>query len=97
MPVPIPNSVHPEFVLRGTSAANLGVAVLVLLLALVHHAAKLPLPRELLAQVGEVTKELLAYGDEGVLGGDGAVGLDPDEDLGHIRVRHCQWLAFGEL
>lgn len=74
---------------------SLGV-VLVLLLALVHHAAELPLPRELLAQVGEVAEELLADGDKGVLGGDGAVGLDPDEDLGHIRVRHCRRLAFCE-
>jgi hypothetical protein len=54
-------------------------AILVLLLALVDHPAQLPLARKLLAQVGEVTEELLADGHEGVLGREGAVGLDADE------------------
>lgn len=56
------------------------------------HAAQLILAGELAAELGELGDEVLADLGHGVLGGDGTVGLNADEELGHVRVSDC----FGE-
>lgn len=53
------------------------------------HTTELVLAGELAAELGEVGDEVLAHLDHGLLGGDLAVGLDADEELGHIRVGDC--------
>lgn len=50
------------------------------------HAAQLVLPRELTAQLSKLGNQVLAGLDEGIFRGDGAIGLDADEELRHIRV-----------
>lgn len=50
------------------------------------HATQLVLSREVLRQLSERSNELLADVDEDLAGGNGAVGLKADQDLGHIGV-----------
>lgn len=58
------------------------------------HATQLVLAGELAAELGELGDEVLADLCHGVLGRDGAVGLDADEELGHVRVSDW-WVGEG--
>ena len=58
----------------------------VVLLAGGDHATQLVLASELAAELAVRGNQLLADLDQRLLGGDGAVGLDADEQLRHIRV-----------
>lgn len=69
-----------------TSAVRAAAAIAVGRRARGGHAAQLVLAGELAAQLGELGNQVLADLDEGVLGCDGAVGLNADEELRHIRV-----------
>ena len=59
----------------------------VLLLASSDHATQLVLASELAAELAIGSNKLLADLDQRLLGGDGAVGLDTNEQLRNIRVR----------
>lgn len=50
------------------------------------HATQLILAGELAAKLGKLGNEILAHLDEGVLGCDGSVCLDADEELRDIRM-----------
>jgi hypothetical protein len=54
----------------------------------IDHAAQLELAGEALAEKRELVDEILADLNHGFLGSNGAVGLDADKELRHIRVRH---------
>lgn len=56
------------------------------ILPLVRILAQGKLLLKLAAQVAQGSDQLLADADQGLAGRDGAVRLDPDEDLRHVRV-----------
>ena len=75
---------HRRF--RRLDAVRMAAVALLLLLAGRHHASKLVLAGELAAELAVGGDQLLADGDDGLLGRQGAVRLDSEQELRHIRV-----------
>lgn len=72
---------------------RLVTAVIVVVLVLVasrDHLAQLPLAGELASKMAVSCDELLANGKEGLLGRDGAIGLNTEQDLGDVGMGDCR-------
>lgn len=67
---------------------ELSVEAVLLLLGRANHFAQLVLLGELTGESAQILDEIVASGNDGVLGSDFAVGLDPELELGDQRVRN---------
>jgi hypothetical protein len=83
---------------RGNKGARVAVRRLLSIRTLIlgcriGHSSQFNLLSESSAQQGELTNEVPAYGDQGILRGDSTVCLASDEDLRHVRVSHCDKIS----
>lgn len=67
---------------------ELSVEAVLLLLGRANHFAQLVFLGELTGESAQILDEIVASGNDGVLGSDFAVGLDPELELGDQRVRN---------